>query len=405
MPPAATPEVPVFRFASRLAVGLLVGGVVVGCSAAGATPSPAGKTAAPSASASSAPDASCKSTGEPTNGYEDLSCTIAAPSLANNVLGDPAAIKADILLPADYATSGTRYPVAYVLAGFQSASDQMVAAINTQLTATGTPRGVILVFASGMNGLQGSFYMNSPVTGNWDDAIAKDLVGYVDSHYRTIAKSESRGLAGHSMGGHGALAVGMRHPDLFSVIYSISPGLFDASGFEARLGLTADPAQIEAETAISKRLEALPASQRGAALVVEASTASTDTQFLLAYGAAFAPDTQNPALMKWPYKLESGKVVRDDAVYKLWESGFGGLPDRITAYGAGLKALRGFVIEYGTYDQYPWIPAGSHYFVTLLQAAGIPVTENVFEGDHLFSLGDRLANHMLPLMVDRLAKN
>ena len=393
-----------FRIASRLAAGTLLAVAVWGCSTAGATPSSAIKPSVnASAAAPSAYPGDCASVGEPSLGYQTFSCTVAAPSLANNVLGDPAQLKAEILLPEGYEASSSRYPVVYTLAGYQTASDQMVAAIQSRLTAAGMPRKVILVFVDGMNGLQGSFYVNSPVTGNWDDAIAKDLVGYVDSHYRTIATVASRGIAGHSMGGSGALSIGMRHPDLFGVIYAISPGVFDAGGFDARLGLTADPAQIEAMTAMGERLAALPAAQRGAALVTEASTESTDVQFLLAYGAAFAPDPTSPILMKWPYRMENGKAVRDDAVYKVWEGGFGGLQDRISAYGTALKALHGFVIEYGTYDQYPWIPTGSHYFVTLLQAAGIPVKEDVFEGDHLLSMGDRLANFMLPYMSDKLA--
>src|SRR4029434_4255002 len=43
----------------------------------------------------------------------------------------------------------------------------------------------------------------------------------MDSHYRTIANRMSRGLAGHSMGGYGALRIGMKRPDVFSSLYSM----------------------------------------------------------------------------------------------------------------------------------------------------------------------------------------
>jgi hypothetical protein len=46
----------------------------------------------------------------------------------------------------------------------------------------------------------------------------------------------------------------------------------------------------------------------------------------------------------------------------------------------------------------PWAPA-----TPLLQAAGIPVTENAFDGNHGSRLGDRLANYMLPYMLQKLA--
>jgi enterochelin esterase-like enzyme len=44
-------------------------------------------------------------------------------------------------------------------------------------------------------------------------------VSYMDSHYRTIPNAASRGLTGHSMGGYGAVRIGMKHPEVFSSIY------------------------------------------------------------------------------------------------------------------------------------------------------------------------------------------
>ena len=43
-----------------------------------------------------------------------------------------------------------------------------------------------------------------------------DLVEYIDSHYRTIADRDSRGLAGHSMGGYGTLRIAMKYPGIFT---------------------------------------------------------------------------------------------------------------------------------------------------------------------------------------------
>jgi enterochelin esterase-like enzyme len=54
--------------------------------------------------------------------------------------------------------------------------------------------------------MMGSFYTNSVATGNWEDFTVKDLVTLIDGKYRTLARSESRGIAGHSMGEYGALS-------------------------------------------------------------------------------------------------------------------------------------------------------------------------------------------------------
>jgi S-formylglutathione hydrolase FrmB len=59
-------------------------------------------------------------------------------------------------------------------------------------------------------------------TRNYQTYIAKDLVDWVDSHYRTIATRDGRAIAGLSMGGFGAMQLSLRHPDLFSAAVSHS---------------------------------------------------------------------------------------------------------------------------------------------------------------------------------------
>ena len=46
----------------------------------------------------------------------------------------------------------------------------------------------------------------------WEDCIIKDLIPHVDATYRTVARREGRAINGLSMGGYGALMLGLRHP-------------------------------------------------------------------------------------------------------------------------------------------------------------------------------------------------
>ena len=69
----------------------------------------------------------------------------------------------------------------------------------------------------------GSMYSSSVTTGDFEQYIARDVVQYIDSHYRTIPKRTSRGLVGHSMGGYGASRIGMKHSDVFGSLYIMSP--------------------------------------------------------------------------------------------------------------------------------------------------------------------------------------
>jgi len=59
-------------------------------------------------------------------------------------------------------------------------------------------------------------------TRNYETYIVKDLVGWVDGHYRTIARRDGRGVAGLSMGGFGAMELALRHPDEFAAAGSHS---------------------------------------------------------------------------------------------------------------------------------------------------------------------------------------
>ena len=48
-------------------------------------------------------------------------------------------------------------------------------------------------------------------------------MGYIDRTYRIIPQARARGLAGHSMGGYGAFLLALRHPEIFSAVYALSP--------------------------------------------------------------------------------------------------------------------------------------------------------------------------------------
>jgi putative tributyrin esterase len=56
----------------------------------------------------------------------------------------------------------------------------------------------------------------------YDDYITRDLVARVDSSYRTIPSRTSRGIAGLSMGGYGAVSLALAYPDVFSAAASHS---------------------------------------------------------------------------------------------------------------------------------------------------------------------------------------
>jgi len=162
---------------------------------------------------------------------------IPAPSLAGNLLGTSTKQAIAVYLPPSYNTSSKKYPVIYFLGGFgDRVSDWTNGTyqgfkIHTsmdQLINLKSVNEMIVVIVSGYNFLGGSFYVNSSVSGNWEDFVINDVVGYIDTNYRTLQDKKFRAISGHSMGGFGALNLAMRHPDFFGAVYALSPGLFAA---------------------------------------------------------------------------------------------------------------------------------------------------------------------------------
>ena len=143
-----------------------------------------------------------------------------------NTMGENATRSISVYLPPGYEGSDQRYPVIYFLHGF-TGDDRMlkyISPILDQAIATHRTRPFIMVIPDEKTTYDGSFYSNSGVFGNWEDFTTYDLVAYVDRTYRTLARRESRGITGHSMGGYGALLLAMKHPDVFSTVYGLSPG-------------------------------------------------------------------------------------------------------------------------------------------------------------------------------------
>jgi S-formylglutathione hydrolase len=154
-------------------------------------------------------------------------------SLEGNLEGDSPDRDVSIYLPPSYAAERTRrYPVVYLLHGYTDSDDRWfglkqsfinLPAVTDKALASGSAREMILVMPNAYTAYQGSMYSTSVTTGDWDRFVSEELVAYIDSHYRTIAQVASRGLAGHSMGGYGTIRIGMKHPEVFSSIYILSP--------------------------------------------------------------------------------------------------------------------------------------------------------------------------------------
>ena len=305
-------------------------------------------------------------------------------ALENNLLGDPADQQVAIYLPPSYETSPVkRFPVIYFLHGY-SAENQVLERgrqfqdLMNKLIAAGAVREMIVVVPNGRNAYYGSFYTNSSVGGNWEDFISRDLVTYIDSNFRTIPQAASRGITGHSMGGYGSIVLGMKHPDTFGAVYSLSAC---CTSMLADMG----PSNASWRQALKfKSKNDFRTDSFGNVYAIA----------LTALAAAFSPNPKQPLFADFPFRLENNMLVPNGDAYVRFQAK---LPvNMVTEYTSNLLKLQGIYIDYGVQEEFSHIPAGSLALSRELSEHGIPHTFEIYQGDHNRRIPERLETRVLP---------
>jgi S-formylglutathione hydrolase len=308
-------------------------------------------------------------------------------SLDGHLSGEPADRDVSIYLPPSYSSqTARRYPFVYLLHGYTNSDigwfgpesrgsfekgNTMTAAADRAYSTPGAGE-VILVMPNAYTIYQGSMFSNSVTTGDWEGFIAKDMVSYMDSHYRTIPERASRGLAGHSMGGYGTVRIAAKYPEVFSSIYILSACCLTAS-------LNPNP-QGSAKAETLKSPDDAKGADRGLAT-------------LLAEAAAWSPNPQNPPFY-FDLPAKDGKL--QPAVVAKWVAN---APlAMIDQYITSLKTLR-IGIDVGDKDGL----AGSNRELNrVLNGYGIKTAFEVYDGDHTNHIVDRMERVVLPFFAKNL---
>ena len=289
---------------------------------------------------------------------------ITVQALRDNRLGDPDTRNILIYLPPGYDSSDKAYPVIYFLHGFGGDERSLVGEVGEQLVTflidgmigSGALKEMIIVMPDASNSYGGSFYLNSELTGNYEDYVAVELVDYIDGKYRTIPHREGRAVAGASMGGYGSMTLAMKHPQTYSAVASLSPPL----GFEA----------VWAEM-LPEALAENPDGMGG-------PNSEQYTSYIYALSAALSPNLDNPPFfVDLPFEYPSGKVIEE--VRQRWL-----VSDPLTMLSndsAPLMTMKGIYIDVGDEDL-PGFKAAADAFHEELTAMGIQHTYHVYQGGH-----------------------
>ena len=281
-------------------------------------------------------------------------------SLKGNLLGDPSERDLFVYLPPDYHLSDRRYPVAYLLHAAGATAE------TTTYPPLERPRWsppledvldpvfgrmgadpMIVVIPEGNSRYGCAQWLDSPVTGNFETYVARDIVDHVDATYRTVASAASRGVLGFSSGGFGAWNIGSRHPEVFAALAMLSG--------DSYLDMTH-------KIFLYDFLESIwPDAPNGP---IEGNDAS---QVVYAYAAAYSPNPDNPPFyVDLPVSHPSGEL--DEEVWARWLA-----VDPIVNWRErtdNLRQLRGILLDVGVNDDYH-LQWGHRILSAQLQRAGI----------------------------------
>ena len=311
-------------------------------------------------------------------------------SLEGNLEGDAVDRDAIVFLPPSYKKESTRrYPVVYALHGFFIGANQWTGEIHVPQTIEGAfaqgAKEMIVVLPDSKTVYNGSMYSSSATTGDFENYVAHDVVAYVDAHYRTIPKRESRGLVGHSMGGYGASRIGMKHSDVFGALYIMSPCCLSPM-----TGGGPVPADKMKEMAIAseKKIAGAKSPAEAASLLPGFGVAQ------LATAAAWAPDPKNP-----PLYLDM--ATKDGVPVPEVQAKFAANAPLVFVdqYIGNLKRYRAISMDVGDQDGLRFDATKLH---DVFDKYGIVNSFEIYPGTHTSAVADRFQNHVLPFFSKNL---
>ena len=330
------------------------------------------------------------------------------PSLEGNLEGDSPDRTVAVYLPPSYSKErNRRYPVVYLLHGYGRTADDWYPFIGLPGSmdrdiAAGTAKEMILVMPDANTKYGGSMYSSSPTIGNWEAYITEDLVSYIDSHYRTIADRDSRGLGGHSMGGYGTWRLALKYPDVYSSVYGLSacclmnnprpPGAGRGAGRGPGQGKGPGAGRGPGQGKGPGRGQG-----KGQAAAAVRPGAHGGHPVNVAYGeaAAWSPNPNNPPLF-FDQPVKDGEFQADVAAKWVANSPLAMLDQ----YVPNMKKYKAIAMDVGLQDS---LIGSNKEFDEALTRLGIRHTFETFEGNHNNHLEDRMEQKVFPFFSDHLS--
>jgi hypothetical protein len=319
-----------------------------------------------------------------------VSSAIQSVNFSHSKIGTSPVRKIAVYLPAGYDESSQRYPVIYfVPTSFESYRDAFdrrdAQGVFDRAIAAGMIGNFILVAVDMTTSLGSSWCVNSPVTGNWEDFMTQELTPYMDANFRTLPRSESRGIAGEFMGGYCAIRLGMEHPDIFSAVYGLHP-VGTGSGLKVMLSLPNWNLMANAKSLDDVKKDGF------------------STIFTTIFQAHLPNPDKPPLYIDFAASMHGDQLVIDTRLAQRIRANFF-LESMIPQYADNLKSLRALKFDWGRSDPNQDHVYSNQAFTHKLNEFGIAHEAEEYNGgggDKNWGDDGRIYNEVLPFFQKHL---
>ena len=226
------------------------------------------------------------------------------------------------------------------------------------------------------NGVQNYGYVGGYLQESNSDTVMADVVSFIDRKYRTIRNRSGRGIAGHSMGGYGALWIGMRHPEVFSAMYLLSPCCLRDFGAVSQRGVGPWKAALRVTS------------------VDDVLKAGFTADLLIALAAVYTPNASHPPLfVDFPNKLVDDSLVALPDITEKWIA----LSPMtfVPHYASNLRRMA-VAFDAGRQDALEDIPISVTMLDSILTSLGVKHSAELYDGDHMQRIRSRIETHAMP---------
>jgi len=318
-------------------------------------------------------------------------------ALKRNPLEDPTERDLYVYLPPGYEHDSSRtYPALLALVGYMGTGG-MFFNVNPfgedlktrldRLIATGKCLPAIVVAPDCFTKVGGNQYINSTATGRYEDYLLHEIIPFVCKNYPI----KNWGVFGKSSGGFGAMALGMRHPDVFKA-------LADHSG-DSNFELCYLPDFPKALDAFHKAGGPARWLKKFWADSNRARERHMKPLNMLGMAAHYSPNPKSPHMgIDFPFDLDTG-VFRPEVWkrWRLWDP-----VHMVSQYARNLKKLRLIYVDCGSEDEFS-LHWGARALVDELRRRGIKPHYEEFKDGHMNTA--YRYNRSIPLLVKALSKN